>query len=63
LTCSHPSGEIWAGGSGDGSFPSRVWLATTSPTFHGVPEDDDAGDPVMLTFDGTVADFAAADLA
>jgi len=24
---------------------------------------DDAGDPVMLTFGGTVADFAAADLA
>ena len=33
LMCSHPSGETWAKRSGDSSFPSRFWFATTSPSF------------------------------
>src|SRR5690606_7279184 len=28
-----PSGETWAKRSGDSSFPSRFWFATTSPNF------------------------------
>ncbi len=64
--CSHPSGKTWDSRSGGSNFSSLFWLATTSPSFMVVPEDDDcgeevhAGHPVMLAFGGPVADVTTA---
>ena len=65
LMCSHPRGEMWArnsaGFSRPGLLPGEAGLAELQR----VPVDDDrgqqvkAGDPVVLAFPGSVAQFAA----
>ena len=65
LMCSHPSGETWPRNSAGTSRPAFFLVKTASQSFSVFPVDDDrgqqveAGDPVVLSFLGSVSQFAA----